>query len=80
MTNYKINYYVHRYGIYYVVIMFFGLLIRSEIKPNSFIFWGFSINLALGLYFMYVKGIALGIVNTYEMLSAEEEKNDNKNN
>lgn len=81
MINNKITVMIHKYGIYYVSIMMILFLYEKGIHPNTRIYWGFVINFCFGLYIMYVKGAAFGILKTYELLTREEkEKDDIKNN
>lgn len=75
----KMQFFVHKYGQYANIILFFYLLHDAGFSPKTPVFWAFSINNFCLLYFIFVHGISFGIRNTIQQINTtNNDENSNK--
>ena len=81
----QFNLFLLKYGAYIHTVLLISLLIYIEIGPKSPIFWAFLLNHIMFSYFLFIRGCALGIKRTMQIISHEEvtkaiQNEINKNN
>jgi len=89
MTKYPVtnryNLFLFKYGTFFNTVFFLSMLIYIEITPKTLIFWVFILNHIMFSYFLFVRGCALGITQTFKIIEHEEatkaiQEELNKNN
>lgn len=68
----KINSFVLKYGSLIHTVLLFIILYMANIYPNTLIYWVFILNQAMFSYFLFIRGCALGIRKTIEIISHED--------
>ena len=81
----KFNLFLLYYGSLLHTIFLFPILYKANIHPNSPIYWAFLLNHLMFAYFVFIRGCALGIrqtINIIEHENAEKaiQEDINKNN
>lgn len=81
----KINLFVLKYGSSIHTLLFIFILYVANIYPNSLIYWVFLINHIMFSYFLFIRGMALGISKTIDIIALEKatkaiQEDINKNN
>ena len=81
----KINLFILKFGSILHTLFIFPMLYMANIHPNSPIYWAFLLNHLMFAYFIFVRGCALGIrqtINIIEHENAEKaiQEDINKNN
>lgn len=81
----KFNIFILKYGSIIHTIFFISMLIYTEITPKTPMFWAFLLNHLMFSYFLFIRGCALGITQTFKVIEREEvikaiEEDINKNN
>lgn len=85
MDKIKINFFILKFGAFFHTIFVFPILYNADIYANTPMFWAFLLNHVMFGYFILVKGCALGIKQTINIIAHEEaakarEEDINKNN
>ena len=68
----KFNLFLLKYGTIFHTIFFISMLIYMEITPKTPAFWAFLLNHIMFSYFLFVRGCALGITQTFKIIEHEE--------
>jgi len=74
-----------KYGSLIHTIFLFLMLYVVNIHPNTLIYWVFLLNHIMFSYFLFIRGMALGISKTIDIIAHEEatksiQDDINKNN
>ena len=85
MDKIKINFFILKFGAFFHTIFVFPILYMADIYANTQMFWAFLLNHVMFGYFILVKGCALGIKQTINIIAHQEaskaiEDDINKNN
>jgi hypothetical protein len=81
----KFNSFLLYYGSILHTIFFLSMLIYMEITPKTPAFWAFLLNHIMFSYFVFIRGCALGIKQTINIISYQDaeksiQEDINKNN
>jgi len=81
----KYNLFLLKYGSLIHTIFLFLMLYVVNIHPNTLIYWVFLLNHIMFSYFLFIRGMALGISKTIDIIAHEEatksiQDDINKNN
>jgi len=81
----KYNLFLLKYGSLIHTIFLFLMLYVVNIHPNTLIYWAFLLNHIMFSYFLFIRGMALGISKTIDIIAHEEatksiQDDINKNN
>jgi len=81
----KFNLFILKFGSILHTLFIFPILYKANIHPNNPIYWAFLLNHIMFAYFVFVRGCALGIrrtINIIELENAEKaiQEDINKNN
>jgi hypothetical protein len=79
------NLFILKYGSLLHTLFLFPMLYKADIHPNNPIYWAFLLNHLMFSYFLFIRGCALGIKRTMQIISHEEvtkaiQNEINKNN
>ena len=79
------NLFILKYGSLLHTLFLFPMLYKADIHPNNPIYWAFLLNHLMFSYFLFIRGCALGIKRTMQIISHEEatkaiQEELNKNN
>ena len=81
----KFNLFLLYYGSLLHTIFLFPMLYMANIHPNNPIYWAFLLNHLMFSYFLFVRGCAFGITQTFKIIEHENaekaiQEDINKNN
>ena len=78
--TYKVLSFIHRYGIYYSIMLFLLYLLHIDIYPNSINFWVLCFCFSLNSYFIYQQGIKFAIQYNAHFTEAMDQINQRNKN
>jgi len=81
----QFNLFLLRYGSLLHTIFLFLILYAVNIHPNNLIYWVFLLNHVMFSYFLFIRGMALGISKTIDIIASQQatksiQEDINKNN
>lgn len=81
----KLNLNILKYGSLIHTLLFVFILYVANIYPNTLIYWVFLINHVAFAYFLFIRGMAMGITKTIDIIAHQEatkaiQEDINKNN
>lgn len=68
----QFNLFLLRYGSLLHTIFLSLILYGENIHPNTFIYWVFLLNHVMFSYFVFIRGMALGISKTIDIIANQE--------
>jgi hypothetical protein len=85
MNKIKINFFILKFGAIFHTIFVFPILYYADISAKTPMFWVFLLNHIMFAYFVFIRGCALGIKQTINIIAHQDaakarEEDINKNN